>query len=181
LIRVLIQTTSSLTRAGLESVCRQDPEIQLVRSSSDADVVVADELPDTSELLGSVPLVLISSTLPLDGLRFGARAVIPTDARPAQVVAAIRAAAVGLVVMAPDDLTNLPRPGTDRLAEPLTARELEVLDMMAEGVSNKIIAYRLSISEHTAKFHVNSIFAKLNVRSRTEAVTRGIRLGLVKL
>jgi DNA-binding NarL/FixJ family response regulator len=53
--------------------------------------------------------------------------------------------------------------------------------MLAEGLSNKMIAYRLSISEHTAKFHVNSILAKLHAGTRTEAVMRGVRLGLVKV
>jgi DNA-binding NarL/FixJ family response regulator len=53
--------------------------------------------------------------------------------------------------------------------------------MLAEGLSNKMIAHRLSISDHTAKFHVNSILAKLNAGTRTEAVTRGIRLGLIKI
>ena len=57
----------------------------------------------------------------------------------------------------------------------------DVLEMLAEGLSNKMIAHRLSISDHTAKFHVNSILAKLNAGTRTEAVTRGIRLGLIKI
>ena len=63
----------------------------------------------------------------------------------------------------------------------LSPRELDVLEMLAEGLSNKMIAHRLSISDHTAKFHVNSILAKLDAGTRTEAVTRGIRLGLIKL
>ena len=65
--------------------------------------------------------------------------------------------------------------------EVLTPRELETLEMMAEGLSNKQIAYKLGISGHTAKFHVNSIFAKLDAGTRTEAVIRGIRMGLVKI
>jgi two-component system, NarL family, response regulator YdfI len=70
---------------------------------------------------------------------------------------------------------------TDTPAQPLTPREVEVLHMLAEGLGNKTIARRLGISEHTVKFHVGSIFAKLNASSRTEAVTLGVRQGLVML
>ena len=65
--------------------------------------------------------------------------------------------------------------------EPLTSREREVLTLMAEGMSNRSISDALSISEHTAKFHVNAVMAKLGVQKRTEAVTRAVRLGLIIL
>jgi DNA-binding NarL/FixJ family response regulator len=64
-------------------------------------------------------------------------------------------------------------------AATLTARELEVLRMLAEGAANKTIAWKLEISEHTVKFHVAQILAKLNAGTRTEAVTVGIRKGLI--
>jgi DNA-binding NarL/FixJ family response regulator len=63
----------------------------------------------------------------------------------------------------------------------LTAREIEVLRLLAEGAANKEIAYRLGISDHTAKFHISSILAKVGAASRTEAVTLGIRMGLIVL
>jgi len=63
----------------------------------------------------------------------------------------------------------------------LTARELEVLRMLAEGAANKNIAWKLAISEHTVKFHVAQILGKLNAGTRTEAVTLGIRKGLILL
>lgn len=66
-------------------------------------------------------------------------------------------------------------------AAPLTPREIEVLRMMADGASNKIIAHQLGISDHTVKFHVTSILAKLNAGTRTEAVMLGVRKGLVYL
>jgi DNA-binding NarL/FixJ family response regulator len=69
---------------------------------------------------------------------------------------------------------------TDQL-EPLTAREREVLELLGEGLSNRQIAERLGISEHTAKFHVASVFGKLGASSRTEAVSRGVRRGLITL
>jgi two-component system, NarL family, response regulator YdfI len=67
------------------------------------------------------------------------------------------------------------------LEEQLTRRELEVLEVLAEGLSNRAIAARLSISEHTVKFHVSSIFAKLGAENRTDAVRRGVRQGLITL
>jgi DNA-binding NarL/FixJ family response regulator len=66
-------------------------------------------------------------------------------------------------------------------AEALTPRELEVFAMLAEGVGNKTIAWKLGISEHTVKFHVASIMSKLHATSRTEAVAIGIRRGLIML
>jgi DNA-binding NarL/FixJ family response regulator len=70
---------------------------------------------------------------------------------------------------------------TGEMFETLTAREKEVLEMLGEGASNKSIAYQLNISEHTVKFHVASIFAKLGVNTRTEAVTQALRNGLILL
>jgi len=67
------------------------------------------------------------------------------------------------------------------LYEALTPRELEVLEVLAEGLSNKAIAARLGITEHTVKFHVSAIFAKLGAENRTDAVRRGVRRGLITL
>jgi DNA-binding NarL/FixJ family response regulator len=69
----------------------------------------------------------------------------------------------------------------DSPEEPLTLREREVLEMLSRGLSNKMIARRLSISEHTVKFHVSSIYTKLGAASRTDAVSRGVRRGLITL
>ena len=117
------------------------------------------------------------------------RAVLPSDATSGEILAAIDAVVAGLVVLHPDALAAAfgPRPRREALparvaadpAQPLTAREVEVLGMLAEGLGNKIIAARLGISTHTAKFHVASILAKLGAGSRTEAVTIGMRRGLV--
>ncbi|MFM8426566.1 MAG: response regulator transcription factor, partial [Chloroflexota bacterium] len=71
--------------------------------------------------------------------------------------------------------------GEESLTEPLTAREKEVLQHMAEGLANKQIALTLGISEHTVKFHLSALYAKLGAASRTEAVKRGIELGLISL
>ena len=107
--------------------------------------------------------------------------MLPPDAPSGEIVAAIHAAANGLAAVDPHELEGwLPRI-PDRESGPLTPREMEVLGMMAEGAANKNIAWKLGISEHTAKFHVASITGKLGVTNRTEAVRRALRLGLIAL
>lgn len=113
-------------------------------------------------------------------LRSGIRGVIAHDARPEEIEAAVQAVHAGLVVTGSEFLSEAPA-ATEDLPEPLSDREREVLDLLAEGLSNKLIAYQLNISEHTVKTHVASIFAKLGTSSRTEAVSQAIRKGLVML
>jgi DNA-binding NarL/FixJ family response regulator len=124
----------------------------------------------------------------IEALRAGVTAVLPRSAAANEIIAAIMAAAAGLIVLNNDvlDLLLSTTPALNRqLDRPpiqlLTAREIEVLDLLAEGQGNKAIAKRLEISEHTVKFHISSIFSKLNAQSRTEAVTLGARLGLILL
>lgn len=115
-------------------------------------------------------------------LRAGGRAVLPPHATAEEIAAAIEAIAAGLVVLHPDTMAAAKSPGRRAAASPpLTPREIEVLGMMADGLGNKIIAARLGISLHTVKFHVASIFAKLDAESRTEAVTIGVRQGLIMI
>ena len=123
----------------------------------------------------------------------GVRAVLRRDATPVQVAAALHAISQGLgvvdgsfaaVLAQPVGLSTLRSwdgPQPDPLVEGLTARELAVLRLVAEGLPNKTIAVKLGISEHTVKFHVNAILGKLGVASRTEAVVRATRLGLIFL
>jgi DNA-binding NarL/FixJ family response regulator len=183
MIRVRIESTSAVTRAGLEALLASRPEIEVVDSASEADVVLSEALEISALEISerSVPVVLLGDVTPQEGLRAGARAVLGRDASPAQIAAALQAAAAGLIAVPVHDSGAIAPPLAEDSAEPLTPRELDVLEMLAEGLSNKMIAYRLSISEHTAKFHVNSILTKLNAGTRTEAVMRGVRLGLVKL
>jgi NarL family two-component system response regulator YdfI len=122
-----------------------------------------------------------------DALRAGIRAALPGDISPEQLVAALQAVANGLLILHPSHAeeglasSSAPANALDELAESLTSRELEVLQMLAGGLSNKEIAARLNISGHTAKFHVASILGKLGAGSRAEAVALGIRRGLVLL
>jgi DNA-binding NarL/FixJ family response regulator len=143
---------------------------------------------DFSVVLLAEPRSLAASA---EALRAGVRAVLPNDISPEQLAAGLQAAASGLLVLhpaqAPAAVSNgFPSGSTqpralDELAEPLTPRESEVLQMLASGLANKEIATKLAISEHTVKFHVASILGKLGASSRTEAVALGIRRGLVLL
>lgn len=121
------------------------------------------------------------------GVAFGA---LPREATPEEIVAALTAVAGGLIALdrrlagALLAAERAPTPVTEAAPiadDTLTARELEVLQLLAQGLPNKIIANRLHISEHTAKFHVSSIMTKLNAASRTEAVTLAARRGLLIL
>ncbi|WNZ62602.1 response regulator transcription factor [Myxococcus sp. MxC21-1] len=116
----------------------------------------------------------------------GARGLLFRDAEPSALVAALLSVARGLAVFDPAlaELRATPRaslPAQATAPDALTPREREVLGLLAEGLSNKAIADRLDISEHTAKFHVNAVLAKLGVQRRTEAVVRAAKLGLVTL
>ena len=97
------------------------------------------------------------------------------------IAAALVAAARGLAVLDPSLAGGWIRPPEGPPREGLTAREGEVLSLLAEGLSNKAVAARLGISEHTAKFHVNAILAKLGAESRSAAIVKAARLGLVAL
>ena len=121
-------------------------------------------------------------------LQAGVRAILPRESSENEIVSAVVAADRGLVLLDPEvtkELASQTRPVTSTAEnaadglEELTAREVEVLRLMAEGFGNKQIATRLGISDHTVKFHISSILAKLSVSSRTEAVTQGIRMGLI--
>lgn len=114
----------------------------------------------------------------------GASGVLLRNARAEVLSAALRAAAEGLVVLDPTLSSALPpatEPPEPAPAEALTPRELEVLRLLAEGLANKQIAKRLGVSEHTVKFHLNAIMGKLGAGSRTEAVVRATRAGLILL
>jgi two-component system, NarL family, response regulator YdfI len=118
-------------------------------------------------------------------LRAGVRAILPRDASAPEIAAGIDAVVAGLVVLHPSAAPVIvakaaARRGAGEIpTDPLTPRELEILAMMAEGMRNRAIAQRLGISTHTVKFHIAAILDKLNARSRTEAVTIGLRQGLL--
>jgi len=116
--------------------------------------------------------------------RAGARGVLPREAAPQSVAAALFALARGLVALDAALARVLvgPRVHEDApLTDALTPRERAVLELVGEGLPNKLVADRLGVSERTVKFHLASVYAKLDAHSRTEAVARGARLGLIAL
>jgi DNA-binding NarL/FixJ family response regulator len=205
--RAFIVAPTPMIRAGLRSMLTtvEGTDVQVVgevasptepgvaSALSEADVVlVADEesLEETSLAVadeGTQALLMLSEedqmvsrlrSLPLRGW-----GLVSPDAPPEELVAAIAAVAQGLTVM-PRPLTErlLPAPAdVEELSEPLTSREREVLELLGRGLSNKHIAQELYISEHTVKFHVSSLYTKLGVNSRAEAVSQGARHGLISL
>ena len=117
-------------------------------------------------------------------LRAGAAGVLSRRSESAEIVAAIDAVRAGLIVLdaaARDAAAPLAAAAPAVLAEPLTERERDVLALLARGLSNRRIGERLAIADNTVKAHVASIFGKLGATTRTEAVTLGVRLGLVML
>jgi two-component system nitrate/nitrite response regulator NarL len=180
LIRVRIEASAAVARAGFESVLEGNQGIMLVDSAFDADVILRDDLPGILD--GHIPfVVLCDEPLTPALLRRGVHSALPRDASPDQIAAAIYAAAAGLATIPADAAQAVLVAEREFEGEPLTPREIEVLEIVAEGLSNKQIAARLNISEHTAKFHVNSILGKLAAGTRAEAVTRGLRRGLLKV
>src|SRR5467141_3035243 len=180
--------------ADLESISGQlvdvEPDVVLVEVAADAQEELLNALEDAEVAQEYAVIVLSAQPRAASlskALRAGVRAVLPRDATPEQLRAALEAAAAGLVVVHPSEVSSvLPDPAAlsspiRELPEPLTPREREVLQMISAGLGNKEIAGKLSISEHTVKFHVASILGKLGASTRTEAVSIGIRHGLVLL
>ena len=166
------------------------PEIALLDLGSAGDEAMVFSL--EQETAPPRPALIVLSDEPgsfsaAEAFRAGVRAILPRRPGPAALIAAIQASAAGLVVLHPDALdAKLPAVSGERAEfdygdEILTPREIEVLRLIAEGSGNKQIAARLEISDHTVKFHIASIFTKLGAGSRTEAVTIGLRKGLLML
>jgi DNA-binding NarL/FixJ family response regulator len=144
---------------------------------------LADDLPPVAALLpgGDEPAEVRHAW------ESGARALLPREADGPRLLAALEAMVLDLLVLDPALAGDLLQPqqglgpAADLMVEDLTPREMEVLQLLAEGLPNKAIARRLDVSEHTVKFHVNAILGKLGARSRTQAVVRATRLGLILL
>jgi DNA-binding NarL/FixJ family response regulator len=199
---VVLPVVDSMLHAGRFASLRSAPELQLLtvalpstllyRVQSDhPDVIViaegeaflagASQRSTLQEVFSDIPAVLLAAQANTAVVRSAARmkiySVLPMDATTHQLVVAIAATVAGFAVTLPRPPAGPPE--ATRIAEDLTAREVEVLRLMARGYRNKQLATVLNISEHTAKFHVSSVLAKLGARTRTEAVTIGMTRGLV--
>lgn len=184
MIRVAIVATAERAQ-GLAEFLAEDDLLEVVETE-EADVVV---------MVGSVwkqiarpgPPVVIVTDRPAEEGQLGqqVRAWLPLNSSADEIRAAILAAANELVVLTTAQASQWLRAevadNEQAFVEALTQRELQVLRMMADGLGNKEIAVQLGISEHTAKFHVAQILAKLGVDSRTEAVAFGMRRGLIPI
>lgn len=177
-----------ISHADLASALRQARAGVVVISDLDLD----EDQRETASRIAEVGAGVVLLTDNAEGawvaqlLASGARSVLRRDCSGRQLAAAVQAVAAGLTALEPEMAQALLRSPLDTIElepgeEELTPRETEVLRMMTAGLSNREIASALGISEHTVKFHITSIFGKLGTSSRTEAVTEGIRRGLVLL
>ncbi len=210
MIRVFIIAPTPLMQAGLHTLLAAEdiyiagasavPEAFSEDASTIDVVVMADDLQldaitraIASEsmalvVLTNAPQRIIPVMPPLNLRGWG---LVPLDVSSPQLQATVRAVAQGMVVVPVDHSSWLYEnhsantlPSSEALQAPLetlTPREREVLELVGQGLSNKLIARTLSISEHTVKFHISSISTKLGASSRTDAVRRGVRLGLITL
>ena len=195
MIRVLLNVSSPALRAGLRALLSSDNGIKVVNDSLEeddlrleADVVITSasrgsfsnqELNDTS---ASATLILSDDQLHVREMKrsFRVWGILPTDTSAEELTAAIHALSQGLIV-GTSTLLFEKSESEPTSHGPLTDRESEVLGLLAKGLANKQIAVALGISEHTVKFHVSSIYTKLNVTNRTEAVREGLRGGWIAL
>jgi DNA-binding NarL/FixJ family response regulator len=171
-----------------DTVLDSEPDILLIDRVSGPP---ESERADLMEIAGRSRVVLLVDRAGqrqiVRAFQEGAWAVLPRELSAPQLRAALGAVVAGLIVAHPSAVRSLaPSPALETAApsppaEPLTKRELQVLEMLAAGLLNKEIAARLGISEHTAKFHVASILGKLGAATRTEAVTIALRHGLLLL
>jgi DNA-binding NarL/FixJ family response regulator len=182
-----------------------ETSLEISARVTQAEVVVVDLTVNTAKSLADIRdlaldrpvLALVNEGQEAEALAVGSDGVIRKDSKPKAIAAAIEALYHGLAVFDPRYALPLlkapvaaavnPHHGTSVLTlmkganEILTPREGEVMTLLADGLSNKEIAAKLEISEHTAKFHVNSILQKMGAQKRVEAVVRAAKLGIIEL
>lgn len=207
-LQLLIVADDPLARAGLSLMLANEPGCLVVSQINSADVL--DELADTRKpdviiwdvgweapaklpdwIDHDIPVLALLPPFLHDGgvIRVfwerGIRVLLSRESSGAILAAAAHTAVYNLTIL-DNDVAALLLPANDRegdtaVPQPLTPRETEVLHLLAEGLTNKAIARQLHVSEHTIKFHVNAIMGKLNAQSRTDAVVRATRVGLLAL
>jgi len=198
---VLVLSDDELRAARIESMLRSDGRWCVkVGRLADSMARIARDAPDavvlaaTPERAARVVDRLVPRSLPVMLLASGPdgggssrrraaspRAVLRNDVTAEEMRAALAAVLAGLVVREPETAAAASTRASSPRGATLTARELEILEMMAEGLDNRRIAFRLQISRNTVKFHVASILDKLHASSRTEAVTVAIREGRISV
>lgn len=207
-MRVIVIANHLLSQAGLSALLESDEDIDVIAqmpldetliddiSTYDADICLVDTgyFPDeTTDILNNIttlPLLMLVNDVKTavnilkDFNRNLGYGVLLQDTDPEVFAPALESIINGLVVLDPliiDEILPVQVENATALIEALSERELEVLQHLAEGLTNKQIAQALNISANTVKFHLNAILSKLNARSRTEAVVKATRLGLIFL
>jgi DNA-binding NarL/FixJ family response regulator len=194
MIHVLIAIDDAASRARLRSLASSST-ITVIPDADSAmpqgpDVVIVDERSATTADGDIAPAILVvgdaeTAIRKARAGRGGAWGVVSASADATQLRGAIAAVAAGLVVLPPALATGAAHPADpiedDAIEEALTARELDVLALVSQGLSNREVARELGISEHTVKFHLAAIYGKLDASTRTEAVRRALRRGLIHL
>lgn len=205
-LRVAVQADYALVEALSEQseqliLSPVETNLEISARVTQADVMVIDASLNPQKAWETIRqltydrpvLALVAAGQAAEALRAGARGALPRTSKASAVTAAIAALHEGLVVVdqaslqavtatsAPATTVTTPSPTSAPAGDVLTRREAEVLVHLAEGLSNKQIAAKLGISEHTAKFHVNSILQKMNAQKRVEAVVRAAKLGLIHI
>jgi two-component system, NarL family, nitrate/nitrite response regulator NarL len=205
-LRVLLIADNPLARMGLSALLNEQRELTIVGQVSGGDNLLddidlyqpnilvwdlgweAESAPERLADLGRenrpILALLADESTAAEAWAAGVRGLLPRMTNSDRLYAAVQAIAQGLVILDPAFTSALlPQKEETPLppVEQLTPRESEVLQLLSEGLANKTIAQRLSISEHTVKFHVNAIMTKLGAQSRTEAVVRATRLGMIIL
>jgi len=197
LIRVTIAAPALALRVGLREILGGMEDISVIADAAtletlpECDVIVLtspDYLPDLDENSPAVLLLTDDQMAAAQMLDLAVWGVVPMDASAEELSAAIHSLGEGLWTGSPALLQSVlgGQPETiliegEPVVDPLTPREREVLQLAAEGLANKQIALALEISEHTVKFHLSSLYTKLGVTSRTEAIRSGARRGWVVL
>lgn len=187
-LRVALWSTDPLVAGFLQQQLGSlGLDVQVVRDTTpgllaEFDVLLWDlgpnpEAPEQA-VIESPPTVALctSATIGAAALQSGVRAAVDRSRPPDSLVSVLLAAAAGLMVTEPGWMDTAPPVQTD---SPLTPREHEVLELLAEGLSNRDIGQQLFVSEHTVRFHVRAILEKLDATSRTQAVVHAARAGLL--
>ena len=187
----IFSTFEEPPQGRLKRLMQNRPDLQISSDLQSCDVVVIYARRWNRSVAGKILSLLQSSDHPVlvlceiaeepystDSVNVERRisGVLTLDASDEQIDAALRAATAGLKVQQRLNLVT-----TGEASGSLTARELQILRLIADGEGNKSIAYLLGISQHTVKFHISSIFEKLQVYNRTEAVKAGITRGLISI
>ena len=209
MIRVAVIASTPMTLAGLHTMLHSS-EVDVVASSSvhdnldltDVDVIVINDDQQVESIVFSVEdtramsLVVLTTAdekmfTILRNSRLRGWSILPPSTSATQLNAAVVATTQGLVTYSTDLLEQLLKQkmmtieplslASSTISETLTPREREVLELVSQGLSNKLIARSLSISDHTVKFHISSITAKLGASSRTDAVRLGLHKGFITL